>query len=92
VSRPLQFFAFGVGPDEQLPALRDQLAAMVEQVGPWTDTRRMVNFLGPEEATDQRVMREIYGTELYDHLTLIKRDYDPANMFRINHDIEPARA
>ena len=65
---------------------------MVEQVRPWADTRRMVDFLGPEAATDQRAMREIYGTELYDRLTRIKRDYDPANMFRINHDIEPARA
>jgi Berberine and berberine like len=52
----------------------------------------MVNFLGPEEATDLRVMREIYGTELYDRLTRIKRDNDPANMFRTNHNIEPARA
>jgi FAD/FMN-containing dehydrogenase len=52
----------------------------------------MVNFLGPEEATDQRAMREIYGADLYDRLTRIKRDYDPANMFRTTHDIEPARA
>jgi FAD/FMN-containing dehydrogenase len=35
-------------------------------------------------------MREIYGAELYDRLARIKRDYDPANMFRINHNIEPA--
>ncbi len=89
---PFQLFAFGVGPKEQLPELRAQLAAMVDQVRPWADTRRMVSFLSPEEATDQRTVREIYGAGLYDRLARIKRLYDPANMFRINHNIEPARA
>jgi transposase InsO family protein len=37
-----------------------------------------------------RVVKEIYGAELYDHLARIKRDYDHANIFRINHNIEPA--
>jgi hypothetical protein len=89
---PFQLFAFGVGPGEQLPELRAQLAAMVDQVRPWADTRRMVSFLSPDEATGQHAIREIYGAELYDRLARIKRDYDPANMFRINHNIEPARA
>ena len=88
---PYQLFAFGVGPENQLPDLRAQLAAMVDQVRPWADRRRMVSFLSPEEATDQHAMREIYGAELYDRLAEIKRDHDPANMFRINHNIEPAR-
>ena len=87
---PFQLFAFGVGPGEQLPELRAQLAAMVDQVRPWADTRTMVNFLSPEEATSQRAVRQIYGAELYDRLARIKRGYDPANMFRINHNIEPA--
>jgi FAD binding domain len=80
---PYQLFAFGVGPENQLPGLRAQLAAMVDQVRPWADRRRMVSFLSPEEATDQHAMREIYGAELYDRLA--------ENMFRINHNIEPAR-
>jgi len=87
---PYQLFAFGVGPEEQMPALRAQLATMVDQMRPWADTRRMVSFLSPDEAAGQPVMREIYGAELYDRLARIKRDYDPANMFRINHNIEPA--
>ena len=37
-----------------------------------------------------RAMREIYGPELYDRLARIKREHDPANIFRVNHNIEPA--
>jgi len=87
---PYQLFAFGVGPGEQMPALRAQLAEMVDRVRPWADARRMVSFLSPDEATNPRAMREVYGPELYDRLARIKREYDPANMFRVNHNIEPA--
>jgi len=87
---PYQLFAFGVGPGEQMPALRAQLAEMVDRVRPWAAARRMVSFLSPDEATSPHAMREIYGPELYDRLARIKRDYDPANMFRVNHNIEPA--
>jgi FAD/FMN-containing dehydrogenase len=80
---PFQLFAFGVGPTQQL-------ADLIALVRPWADTRTMVNFLAPEEATTQREMRVIYGAELYDRLARIKRDYDPTNMFRVNHNIEPA--
>ena len=87
---PYQLFAFGVGPEEQMPELRAQLAALVDQMQPWAHAHRMVSFLSPDEATDQHAMRELYGAELYDRLARIKRHYDHANMFRINHNIEPA--
>jgi hypothetical protein len=87
---PYQLFAFGVGPEEQMPELRAQLAALVDQLRPWADTRRMVSFLSPDEAVDERGMRELYGAHLYDRLARIKREYDPTNMFRVNHNIEPA--
>jgi hypothetical protein len=87
---PYQLFAFGVGPEEKLPGLRDQVIALADEMRPWADSRCIVGFLSPEEAVDQGAMREIYGTELYDRLARIKRDYDPTNMFRVNHNIEPA--
>jgi FAD/FMN-containing dehydrogenase len=89
---PFQLFAFGVGPEEQLPELRRQLAAMVDEMRPWADRRTMVNFLSPDEATDEPGVREVYGAELYDRLAEAKRHYDPANLFRINHNIRPSQA
>jgi hypothetical protein len=87
---PFQLFAFGVGPKEQMPALRASLAGLVEAVRPWAHPRRMMAFLSPDEATDPQTVRKLYGPERYDLLARIKRQYDPTNMFRVNHNIEPA--
>jgi FAD/FMN-containing dehydrogenase len=46
-----------------------------------------VNNLAPEETTD---VAAIYGPERYRRLAAIKKTYDPANMFRINHNVAPA--
>jgi hypothetical protein len=87
---PYQLFAFGVGPEDQMPELRAQPAALVDRVRPWADRRR-VSFLAPDEASDRHAKREIYGAQPYDRRAEIKRDHDHANMFRINHNTEPAR-
>ena len=44
----------------------------------------------PSECGDgRRAVRQLYGADRYDRLARIKRRYDPANMFRVNHNIEP---
>jgi hypothetical protein len=86
---PFQLFAFGVGAETEMPALRQSLADLTETVRPWAHPRRMMSFLSPDEATDPRTIRELYGAERYDRLARIKRKYDPANIFRVNHNIEP---
>jgi FAD/FMN-containing dehydrogenase len=45
-----------------------------------------VNFLGDEGA--ERV-RQAYGDRRYERLVELKRAYDPANVFRLNQNIEP---
>jgi FAD/FMN-containing dehydrogenase len=46
-----------------------------------------VNFVGD---TDARV-RSLYGDEIYDRLSRLKRQWDSTNLFRRNQNIEPAR-
>jgi FAD/FMN-containing dehydrogenase len=45
-----------------------------------------VNFL--MEEGEERV-REAYGAEKYDRLKMLKRRYDPENLFRLNQNIRP---
>jgi FAD/FMN-containing dehydrogenase len=47
-----------------------------------------VNFMPADEA--QRVSRGAYGPN-YERLALLKARYDPGNLFRRNHNIQPAR-
>ena len=88
---PFHLFALGVGAGEELPAVRASLDGLIEAVRPRADPRRMMAFLSPEDATDPQMVRRLYGAERYDRLARIKRKYDPTNMFRVNHNIEPAR-
>jgi Berberine and berberine like len=36
------------------------------------------------------VYRQLYGRERYERLASIKKTYDPATMFRLNHNVIPA--
>jgi FAD/FMN-containing dehydrogenase len=45
-----------------------------------------VGFLGDE---DDATIRSAYPGETWDRLRLIKRQYDPDNLFRLNHNIPP---
>lgn len=42
-------------------------------------------------ADDSNRVREAYG-QIYERLAEIKLKYDPSNLFRVNHNIRPARA
>jgi hypothetical protein len=56
-----------------------------EALRPYMCSRRYVNNLS---ADDGRV-RDTWGNN-YDRLVQIKRRYDPDNIFRLNHNINPA--
>jgi FAD/FMN-containing dehydrogenase len=47
--------------------------------------RAYVNFLGDEGAA-----RTSYGLETYARLVALKDEYDPTNVFRLNHNVEPS--
>jgi hypothetical protein len=64
--------------------LTDAVAALRQD-----DGGAYVNFLGDEG--EERV-RAAYPQPTWDRLAAIKRRYDPANLFRLNQNIPPARA
>jgi FAD/FMN-containing dehydrogenase len=45
-----------------------------------------VNFMGDE---GQDRVRSAYGPGAYERLVALKRRYDPTNLFRLNHNIDP---
>lgn len=82
-------FGFGVGGPDEADELRGHLAKVVDRLQPWSDPRLMPNFLSPDEATTTTELRAAYGADRYQRLAFTKEAYDPANMFRINHNIAP---
>ena len=57
-----------------------------ETLRPHLTDRRYTNFLS---ADDAGFVRQAYG-ENYERLVQVKREYDPDNLFRLNHNIDPA--
>ncbi|MDX6513136.1 MAG: hypothetical protein QOE36_2640 [Gaiellaceae bacterium] len=72
------------GGDEQNIAWVREISADVE---PHTTGAPYVNFLGDEGA--DRV-RAAYGDDAYTRLQTLKRQFDPANTFRLNQNVVPA--
>ena len=86
---PFVLFGFGVGVPDRAEFLSAKLDEVMNAMEPWADRRRMVNFLSTEEATDSERLSEVYGAERYRRLAAAKKAYDPTNMFRVNHNIQP---
>jgi FAD/FMN-containing dehydrogenase len=55
-------------------------------LAPHLATRRWLNYLGDDQAQD--AVQAAYGPN-YERLREIKRRYDPANIFHLNHNIAP---
>jgi hypothetical protein len=62
--------------------------ALALALAPRSSDGAYVNFAG--DAEPDRV-RSLYGDDLYDRLARLKREYDPANLFKRNQNVRPAR-
>jgi hypothetical protein len=62
---------------------------LVADLQPYASDGSYANFGGFEGDVDNPA-RKIYGGN-YDRLLEIKRTYDPENLFRLNHNIDPAQ-
>jgi FAD/FMN-containing dehydrogenase len=54
---------------------------------PWARGDVYLNFIGDDEGQDRVVAG--WGKENYTRLQRVKREYDPQNVFRLNHNILP---
>ena len=70
-------------PDEG-PAHRSWARAVIEAASEASTGRAYVNFLGDADAA-----RTSYDEETYARLASLKERYDPNNVFRRNHNIQP---
>ncbi len=78
----------GVDPDPAKAAeLKRWTVAYSEAVHPYSTGAAYVNFMMGDEGDDR--LRATYGDN-YDRLRQVKATYDPANLFRVNHNIPPA--
>ncbi|MDQ4040796.1 MAG: BBE domain-containing protein [Actinomycetota bacterium] len=71
------------GAEENVAWVREVIADM----RPFSDGGVYLNFPGFME-DDEEMRREGYGAN-YDRLAAIKAKYDPANVFRLNANVEP---
>lgn len=84
---PYSLLGVAVGPVSQEQGLKASVAELLDGMAPWRGDRRLVNNLAPEEAGEAVA---IYGPQRYARLAAVKKTYDPANMFRINHNVAPS--
>ncbi|GLY32327.1 oxidoreductase [Kineosporia sp. NBRC 101731] len=84
-------FAVARAEGEQLAPAREFQRDLIEAMAPWRLGGPCLSYLGPEE-TDPAVVRSAWEPATYERLRRIKTDVDPANTFRINHNIPPLEA
>lgn len=76
------------------PADDDARVAFVRglstDMAPFSTGGQYINFQGREEAGHRALHpREVFGPTKYERLVAAKRQYDPDNIFHINHNIAP---
>jgi FAD/FMN-containing dehydrogenase len=82
----LWMVAIGSPGDDAVPM---QFAdAALERLAPWCTGGKYLNFMSTEDATVEKT-RPAYAARDYERLQDVKAVYDPANLFRLNHNIPP---
>ncbi len=63
---------------------------ILDRMEPWTAAPAGLNFLGTADAAAERI-RAVFAPADLRRPATIKRNYDPDNLFRFNHNIPLAR-
>lgn len=90
-NRQSPFLVFCVSPCDpsDTTEVEQQLDLVINQLAPWSEDRANLNFLSLHDANPERV-KMAFDEADYTRLVSIKSEYDPTNMFRINHNVPPA--
>jgi FAD/FMN-containing dehydrogenase len=83
-------FAVGVLQPGLEDAVRQAHERLHEAMRPWATGRMLYNFAGVRDADPERV-KLAFSPDDYPRLAKTKATFDPDNVFRINHNIPPAR-
>ena len=92
-NRSAQFWLniYGFWPDAGDDAARIAwVKGFSDAMRPYAVAGQYINFLGHEDADAQSKALATYGQAKLDRLRAVKHRYDPANFFRINHNIPPS--
>ncbi|MFC9688065.1 FAD-binding oxidoreductase [Kribbella sp. NPDC056951] len=81
----LMFVTTLIGPPPVIAAARPAFDALWDRLGPHS-TGAYANFLASADEAD---VAAVYPAQTYQRLAAVKRDYDPGNLFRGNHNIRP---
>ena len=83
----MQVLASWYEPDRDA-ANRSWVRAFTDAMSPWARPAGFPNFIA--DAGDAAGVRSAYGAERYASLVEVKDRWDPENVFRLNHNIEPS--
>lgn len=79
----------GVAPPGQAERMLQVLSSAADATASWATGAVFPNFLGGSGHGDPARVPTAYEPDDYRRLSRIKAEYDPGNMFRLNHNIPP---
>jgi FAD/FMN-containing dehydrogenase len=85
----LNIYGFWADPADD-PARTEWVKGFSDAMQPYAMAGQYVNFLGHDEADANQKALAAYGPAKLERLRAVKRRYDPENLFRINHNIDPS--
>lgn len=89
-SAAFSLFASGRAAADGTHSVQTASALLFAQLEPWTNGEPLGCFLSTSD-TDPTMIAAAFEAADYRRLTQIKADYDPTNIFRINHNIAPEK-
>jgi hypothetical protein len=85
---PFQVFCAGVGGTMEAPFIYASMDEVFRGLKPWKIPEGTLNWLSMRDIEPDSI-RDAFGKDVHSRLVAVKRAYDPANLFRVNHNILP---